>query len=127
VTVKRYSYSVPAGGVLDLIPLDQPMILEGVCAEILTNGAANTAALEVLNGESSTLFCSTCLNGTVAAPSFVQWNPAEQGNLVIGIGTAFPMGAALPRDLVVLPGETVRLTFAADMVMGGVVVTWREP
>jgi len=127
VTVKRYSYSVPASGILDLIPVDRPMVLVSVCAHITDNGAAPSALLEVLNGEGQPVLSSFCLNGAFAPPYDAQWHTAAEANPIIAAAESFPMAGRLPEDLVVIPGETVRLTFASDMVFSGVVVTWREP
>jgi len=127
VTVKRYSYSVPASGVLDLIPLDRPMVLAAVCALVAASAAPDSAKLEVLNGEGNPVFsASAFVYASPAAPFAIQFAPGIDNNLVQAFAVPGPLGAQIPPALVVLPGETVRLSFASGMVFSSVVVTWRE-
>jgi len=121
---------VPASGILDLIPLDRPAVLELVCASVSQNSATqDSAKLEVLNGEGRTVISRRAIYAAspAVAPTYdVVFSGAPESSsgaaaAAVVDGTHVP----IPR-LVVLPGETVRLTFASDMSVSGVVVTWRD-
>jgi len=125
--IRRYSYSVPSSGILDLIPLDRPAILESICASLETDGTANAASLRILDGSGGVVFGADVVIVSVATPTIIQFLSATDAGNINTIGnTSIPMAALIPRDLVVLVGEKVRLTFADDMVFSGVVVTWRD-
>jgi len=133
VSVSRYSYSVPAGGVLDLIQVHKPMILGLVCVTASALAPNASVMLQVLNGEGAVVFqsASTIAAQLQAAPeAFVFSEQGDNGVVAavagIGVSTLGTPGGSLPPRFVVLPGETVRVT-CANVTASQVVVTWREP